>query len=188
MSEESELKNIVVGCVNNQRKEQQILYKMFYGKMLAICLRYTKNMDQAKDILQDSYIKVFSKIGQYNHNGSLEGWIRRIVVNTAIDYFRKSKKDFILLGSDELLANMAETPIEEDENVMYDFSPDDIIEAMHKLSNAYRVVFNLYVYENLQHKEIAKKLGISEGTSKSNYSKAKKNLKKILLNQKKSNT
>lgn len=183
MSEENELENIVLGCVNNQRKEQQILYKMFYGRMLVICLRYTKNIDQAKDILQDSFIKVFSKIEQYNHNGSLEGWIRRIVVNTAIDFFRKSKKDFILLGSDEMLANIADNSVEEEDTEMYDFSPEDIMEAMHKLSNAYRVVFNLYVYENLQHKEIAKKLGISEGTSKSNYSKAKKNLKKILLNK-----
>lgn len=182
MSEERLLKKIVQGCVDKQRKEQQQLYERYYGKMLAVCLRYTKNMDQAKDILQDGFIKVFNKIDSYNHKGSLEGWIRRIVVNTAIDYFRKSKKDFILLGSDEMLANIAEVK-EEEEDTMYDFSPEDIIEAMHKLSNAYRVVFNLYVYENLQHKEIAVKLGISEGTSKSNYSKAKKNLKKILLNQ-----
>lgn len=184
MSEENELKNIVHGCVKNQRKEQQLLYKKFYGKMLVICLRYTKNMDQAKDILQDAFIKVFGKIEQYNHKGSLEGWIKRIVVNTAIDYFRKSKKDFILLGSDELLGNIADSESEDDDSAVYDYSPEDIMEAMHKLSNAYRVVFNLYVYENLQHKEIAKKLGISEGTSKSNYSKAKKNLKKILLEQK----
>ncbi len=183
MTDENELKNIVRGCVNKQRKEQQQLYQKFYGKMLAICLRYTKNMDQAKDILQDGFIKVYGKIDQFDHKGSFEGWIRRIMVNTAIDYFRKSKKDFILLGSDEALANIASDESDEAEDQMYDFSPQEIIEAMHKLSNAYRVVFNLYVYENLQHKEIAKKLGISEGTSKSNYSKAKKNLKKILLNQ-----
>lgn len=185
MSEDKVLDNIVQGCVRNQRKEQQQLYKLFYGKMLAVCLRYTKNMDQAKDILQDGFIKVYSNIDRYSGSGSFEGWIRRIIVNTAIDHFRKSKKDFILLGSDEMLANIAEQERDEEETGYYDYSPEDIIDAMHQLSNAYRVVFNLYVYENLQHKEIAKKLGISEGTSKSNYSKAKKNLKKILLNQKK---
>lgn len=145
-------------------------------------MRYTKNADEAADILQDGFLKVFAKLEAYNYEGSFEGWIRRIIANTAIDQLRKRKNDFILLQEDQSLEDFAEL-IEEDlgeEEV--EFKPDQVLAAMHELSPAYRTIFNLYVFENLTHKEIADKLDISVGTSKSNLAKAKRNLAKILRN------
>ena len=145
-------------------------------------MRYTKNADEAADILQDGFLKVFAKLEAYNYEGSFEGWIRRIIANTAIDQLRKRKNDFILLQEDQSLEDFAEL-IEEDlgeEEV--EFKPDQVLAAMHELSTAYRTIFNLYVFENLTHKEIADKLDISVGTSKSNLAKAKRNLAKILRN------
>jgi len=152
--------------------------------MLAICLRYTKNTDQAKDILQDGFIKVFKNIEGFNKAGSFEGWIRRIMVNTAIDYFRKTKNSYVLLGEERSIEdfrdpdaedNLADSQAEESK-----FKAADIVNALQKLTPAYRTVFNLYVFEDMTHKEIAEKLGISIGTSKSNYAKAKHNLKNLL--------
>lgn len=171
---------IIEGCALGNRKSQQVVYQMFYGKMLPVCMRYTRNAEEAKDVLQDGFLKVFTNIGKYDFKGSFEGWVRRIIVNTAIDFFRKSKKDFLLLGKDQSIEDYTEV-VEEEEEEDYEFKASQVIEAMQKLSPAYRTIFNLYVFENLTHKEIAEKLGINVGTSKSNFAKAKRNLKKILL-------
>jgi len=145
-------------------------------------MRYTRDSDHAQDILQEGFIKVFANIDRYTGTGSFEGWIRRIMVNLAIDYFRRSKNDFVLLNNDHTMEEFEDEFAEEsEEEVEYEFKPSQIIEAMQQLSPAYRTIFNLYVFENLTHKDIAEKLGISVGTSKSNFSKAKSNLKKILL-------
>ncbi|MEY3397943.1 MAG: hypothetical protein RL220_537 [Bacteroidota bacterium] len=158
------------------------MYKLYYGKMKAVCLRYTKDADAAQDVLQEGFIKVFSNIDRYTGVGSFEGWVRRIMVNLSIDRFRKSKTDLLMLGS-ERSSEEFEDEIEDeiDEYDRYDFKPEEIIEAMHQLSPAYRTVFNLYVFENYTHQDIADTLGISVGTSKSNFAKAKRNLKNILL-------
>lgn len=155
---------------------------MFYGKMKAVCLRYTRDADQALDVLQEGFVKVFQHMDRYTGSGSFEGWIRRIMVNLSIDQFRRSKNDFVLLG-DHLSVEDWEEEQEEatDEEPEYDFKPHQVIEAMQQLSPAYRTVFNLYVFENYTHQDIAEALGISVGTSKSNYAKARKNMKKILL-------
>ena len=175
---------VINGCLKGDRRAQQQVYQLFYGKMLPVCLRYTQNIDQAKDIVQDGFIKVFTNIEKYNRKGSFEGWIRRIMVNTAIDFFRKSKNDWLLLGEDQSMEDYMEVEEEEEDmDSQYEFSAAQVIEAVQKLSPAYRTVFNLYVFENLQHNEIAEKLGISIGTSKSNLAKAKKSLKKILLKE-----
>lgn len=179
-SEKSEFIELASACANGERKAQEKLYRLFYGRMLPVCMRYAKNTDAAKDLLQDAFIKVFSKIKSYDGNGSLEGWIRRIVVNNAIDDFRKKKKDFILLESIEQVKDIDES-FEDNEEEEFEFKPSQIIEAMQELTPAYRTIFSLYVFEELSHKEIAEKVGISVGTSKSNLSKAKRNLKNILL-------
>jgi len=176
-SEESDLIQLASECASGNRKAQERLYRLFYGRMLPVCMRYAKNSEVAKDLLQDSFIKVFSKIKTYDGKGSLEGWIRRLVVNTAIDAFRKKKKDFVLTESIENIQDVEE----EDGDGDPEFKASQIIEAMQELTPAYRAVFNMYIFEEMSHKEIAEKLGISEGTSKSNLSKAKRNLKKILL-------
>ncbi|MEZ4756404.1 MAG: RNA polymerase sigma factor [Flavobacteriales bacterium] len=177
---------LVEGCLLGERKAQQRVYEEFYGKMMAVSMRYTKNVDQAKDILQDAFIKVFASMDQFNRAGSFEGWIRRIVVNTAIDHFRRSKNSFLLLGEDLRMEDFGDQEAEDvmpEEDGIQDLKPADIINAMQKLTPAYRTVFNLYVFEELTHKEIAEMLGINIGTSKSNLAKAKHNLKKLLTDR-----
>jgi len=176
-----ELKELISGCVKGERKAQQQVYEMFYGKMMGVCLRYTKDADVAKDVLQDGFIKVYSKIKNYNGEGSFEGWVRRIIVNTAIDFFRKNKSSATTLGSEYV--DEAGEMIEEEENEESIFSSiktSDVLEEIQRLSPAYQMVFNLYVVEGFSHKEIAEKVDISVGTSKSNLAKAKMNLKKAL--------
>ncbi len=176
---------IIDGCIAGERRSQQRVYELFYGKMMAVCLRYTKNHDQAKDILQDGFIKVFRSMDKFNRAGSFEGWIRRIMVNTAIDYFRRAKNAYLLLGEERSIEDFGDQDEEdtlEDESAeeVVDLKPADVINAMQKLTPAYRTVFNLYVFEEMTHKEIAELLGINIGTSKSNLAKAKHNLKKLL--------
>ncbi|MCB0787778.1 MAG: sigma-70 family RNA polymerase sigma factor [Flavobacteriales bacterium] len=176
---------LIDGCLTGDRRCQQRIYETFYGKMLAVCLRYTKNTDQAKDILQDGFIKVFRSMDRFNREGSFEGWVRRIMVNTAIDHFRRSKNSYLLLGEDQSIEDHGDPDVEEPfddptEEEEMDLRPADVINAMQKLTPAYRTVFNLYVFEEMTHKEIADELGISVGTSKSNLAKAKGNLRKIL--------
>ncbi len=176
---------LIDGCLRGDRRHQQRVYELFYGKMMAVCMRYTKNTDQAKDILQDGFIKVFRSMEKFNQAGSFEGWIRRIIVNTAIDHFRRSKNAYLLLGEERSIEDFGDSDeedkiAEETEEDVWDLKPADVINAMQKLTPAYRTVFNLYVFEELTHKEIADMLGINIGTSKSNLAKAKHNLKKLL--------
>jgi RNA polymerase sigma factor (sigma-70 family) len=177
-SEKSEFIELARLCASGDRKAQERLYRLFYGRMLPVCLRYAKDSELAKDLLQDAFIKVFSKIKSYDGVGSLEGWIRRIVVNNAIDEFRKKKNDFFLMESIE---NFSETEEEEDDEKEVKLKASQVIEALQELTPAYRAVFNMFVFEEMTHAEIAEKVGISVGTSKSNLSKAKRNLKNILL-------
>lgn len=173
---------VIDGCLAGERRSQQLVYELFYGKMMSVCLRYTKNHDQAKDILQDGFIKVFRNLGKFKRDGGFEGWIRRIMVNTAIDHFRRARHSYLLLGEDrsmEEFEDLAEENNNESDEVL-DLKPADVINAMQKLTPAYRTVFNLYVFEDMSHKEIAETLDISIGTSKSNLAKAKNNLKRLL--------
>ncbi len=184
-SPEQAYTSLIEGCLKEDPRAQERVYEVFYGKMMAVCLRYTKNTDQAKDILQDGFIKVFKGIDKFNQDGSFEGWIRRIMVNTAIDHFRRSKNSYLLLGEERSIedfvdADAEDIRAEEDTDDQLDLKPADIINAMQKLTPAYRTVFNLYVFEELTHKEIAEMLGINVGTSKSNLAKAKHNLRKML--------
>ena len=144
-------------------------------------MRYMNDRDSAQEVLQEGFIKVFEKLGAFDYKGSFEGWIRRIIANTAIDSIRKSKKDPYLTDNDNDFKLGAEDEIEmREEMEITDIKAEIAMEAIQKLSPAYRAVFNLYVLEEYSHKEIAEILGISEGTSKSNLAKAKMNLKKML--------
>ncbi len=174
-----ELKEIVDGCIRGKRKFQKRLFEMFYGKMMAICYRYAKDSDEAQDMVQNGFIKVFNKLDVYNFDGSLEGWIRRIMVNTAIDQIRKNKRDPFLIEDDERIQNIEEdVPFSGDEDEFYSkLKAETAIKAISGLSPAYRMVFNMYVIEGYTHKEIAEYLEISEGTSKSNLAKAKQKLR-----------
>ena len=178
-----ELYKLLDGCVKNDRKSQKRLFEMQYGKLLPVCMRYVKDIDEAKDVLQVGFIKIFEKIHSFTKDGSLEGWMRRIVVNTAIDHIRKTKNDPLSMEDDyvKLQANQKaeEMDFSLDES-MLKLKAKEAMEAIDQLTPAYKKVFCLYVLENYTHKEIAELLDVSEGTSKSNLAKAKQNLRAIL--------
>lgn len=175
------LKTIISGCIRKERRAQEELFRLYYGKMLSVCMRYKADRDSAEEILQEGFIKIFDKLEAFDYKGSFEGWMRRIMANTAIDNIRKSKKNPLLTDNDEDFRIGAEDPVVEREEVEFtSLKAEMAMEAINSLSPAYKAVFNLYVMEEYTHKEIAEILGISEGTSKSNLSKAKLNLQRIL--------
>ncbi|MFM8597195.1 MAG: RNA polymerase sigma factor [Flavobacteriales bacterium] len=184
MEQQKELKSIVEACLRGERRAQERLFQTYYGKMLGVCMRYLSDRDSAQEILQISFLKVFDKLEFFDFTGSLEGWIRRIVTNTAIDHLRKAKKNPFLSDQDnDFVAQSADPMVEAEHTDLVELKGQVAIEAIGKLSPAYRAVFNLYVIEDHTHKEIAEILGISEGTSKSNLAKAKMNLQRLLKEQ-----
>jgi RNA polymerase sigma-70 factor (ECF subfamily) len=175
------LDDIINRCLRKDRLAQEQLFKLYYGKMMAVCLRYTNDKDTAQEILQDGFIKVFDKLNTFESNGSFDGWIRRIMANTALDALRKNKR--LNWVEENEINTKAEfnDPIDNFEfEQEFELKANVAMDAINELSPAYKTVFNLYVFENYSHKEIAETLGISEGTSKSNLAKAKMNLQKII--------
>ncbi|MFT4660590.1 MAG: RNA polymerase sigma factor (sigma-70 family) [Patiriisocius sp.] len=179
MNQQLEQESILRDCLLGDRSAQKKLFEGNYAKMLGVCLRYATDRDQAKDFVQEGFIKVFAQMGKYNGKGSLEGWIRRIMVNNCIDTIRKDKKNRFISDGENYIESHGSV-IEDEQEVHSDIKPEIVIEALKKLSPAYSAVFNLYVVEGYSHKEIAKMLNVSEGTSKSNLAKAKKNLRTYL--------
>jgi RNA polymerase sigma-70 factor (ECF subfamily) len=172
---------IIEGCLRNERRSQEQLFRHFYGKMLTVCMRYVADRDTAQEVLQEGFIKVFEKLGAFDYKGSFEGWVRRIITNTAIDSIRRGKKDPFRTDNENDFKLGAEDPIIEQEELdLSNMKAEMAMQGIQQLSPAYRTVFSLYVLEEYSHKEIAESLGISEGTSKSNLAKAKMNLQKIL--------
>lgn len=171
-----DLKYIVQECLAGKRQAQEKLYGLFSAKMFGICLRYCKNYDEAKDILQEGFLKVFSKLEQFNFAGSFEGWVRRIIVNTAIEKLRVQNRNVPLEYAPELTEDIAE----EDFPLV---SAAEMLGMIQELPAQYKMVFNLYVFEKMQHKEIAEMLGISEGGSKSNLSRARAILQEKVKNK-----
>ncbi len=166
---------LLEGCKAGNRKMQEALYKQTASKMMAVCMRYAKDRMEAEDVLQMGYIKIFQKVKDYRGDGSFEGWIRRIMVNTAIESYRKN------------LRSLNVVPIEdayEQPSTGFDFSRlgmQDLMKVIQKLADGYRMVFNMYIIEGYSHKEIAETLGISEGASKSQLSRARAILKEEIL-------
>lgn len=146
---------------------QEELYSRFSPRMFAVCLRYAGNTEEAEDILQEGFIKIFKKLNTFRSEGSFEGWIRRIFVNTAIEHFRRKRYMMPVTEKEE---NTIEGKYL---SVLDDLAARDILALVGELSPGYRTVFNLYVVEGYTHKEIADMMGISEGTSKSQLSRAK---------------
>ena len=175
------VKKLVEACVRGERRSQELFYKAFYGKMLSVCMRYSRNREEAQDVLHDGMIKVFLKLESFENKGSLEGWVRRIIVNNAIDFVR-SRRDFYLgQEQDYLIDEMVDDTVNERElERVRELKVEKLIELIQKLSPAYQMVFNLYAIENMTHKEIAEKLNINIGTSKSNLAKAKMRLKELV--------
>jgi RNA polymerase sigma factor (sigma-70 family) len=181
LENQEQLQKIVAGCVKGDRRSQEALFKLYYGKMLSVCMRYLSDKDSAMEVLQEGFIKVFDKLEIFDFKGSLDGWIRRIIANTAIDHIRKSKRSPFLSDQDRDFKQEAVDEVERKEDLdLLELKAEVAMEAISKLSPAYRTVFNLFVIEDYTHKEIAEMLGINEGTSKSNLAKAKMNLQRIL--------
>ena len=169
------LEEIIKGCQNGKRKSQQELYQMFAPKMLGVCIRYSNNRAEAEDHLQDGFIKVFDKIRQFAFQGVFEGWLRRVMVNNILEQYRKTSKlhlvdDFSHIEEEEF----------EEEAATAEIPVAQLIEMINELPPRYRMVFNLYVLEGMNHKEISTHMKISEGTSKSNLARARKILQKMV--------
>jgi RNA polymerase sigma-70 factor (ECF subfamily) len=171
------LEEIIKGCINNDRKCQEMLYHTFSNIMFGICLGYTKNRDEAKDVLQEGFIKVFKNIKKYSGEGSLEGWIRRIMINTSIDFYRERARK----NSHLQIEHVADVH-EVEYSILETISANEILGLIQKLPEGAKIIFNLYVVEGYTHDEIAKMLDISEGTSKSQFWRAKKLLQQMLNN------
>lgn len=155
---------------------QKMLYDRFAPKMYGVCLRYAGNENDANDILQEGFIKVFKNLEKFRREGSFEGWVRRIFVNTAIEHYRKRVK---LYNVTEVQENTAE---DTNLDALDNLATKDILNVINELSPGYKAVFNMHVIEGYSHKEIADILGITEGTSKSQLARAKGVLKKLLEN------
>ncbi len=172
---------LIKGCIKNDRLAQQCLYQRYYGKMMGVCMRYSSHKEQATEILNLAFFKVFKTIGGFNNkNGNLEGWIYRIMVNTAIDFIRSEIRH---QHSDIDKSVYAE----DSSDIIAELSAEHILELVNKLTPAYKAVFNLYVIEGYSHGEIGKLLDISEGTSKSNLAKARANLQAMIIEANKVN-
>lgn len=168
-------KELIEGCIREDRHCQQEVFRLYAGKMLSLCIRYSRHYMEAEDNLQDAFIKVFDKIHKFESKGSFEGWIRRIVINTALKkHSRKSYKNEIY--GMEYIPESVSTPA-----VYSQLGEEELLKLISKLPDGYRLVFNLYAIEGFSHKEIAKALGIGESTSRSQLVKARNMLQKQIL-------
>ncbi len=163
------LEQLILDCQNKNIKAQEQLFRLFSSKLFAVCLKYSRNYEEAQDNLQDGFMLIFNKIGQFAFAGSFEGWAKRVMVNNCLQVYRK---DHSLRLITEDIAD--EEIVEIDDN---NLSMDYLLGLIQELPDRYRLVFNLYVIDNYAHKEIAEMLGITTGTSKSNLSRARAILK-----------
>jgi len=156
--------SLVKECVKGNAKAQRLLFEKFSGKMMAVCLRYSKNKDEAEDVLQEGFIKAFSKLSDFSNQGSLEGYIRKIMVNSSLDAIRKNSKflkDISLESIDYQVGN--------GNFIVEGLNAEDLMLLINSMPDGYRIVFNMFAIEGYTHQEIASTLGISESTSKSQY-------------------
>jgi RNA polymerase sigma factor (sigma-70 family) len=163
-------KELIQGCIDGDEAKEKALFKQYYGPMMQICRRYASNSDEAKDILQEGFIKIFQNLSKFNGQSSLKTWMSRIMINLAIDAFYKEKKQQ-METLDESTSVSEE--LNEIENPLMLLDPEKVLNLLQKLPQGYRTILNLYAIEGYSHKEIALSLGISEGTSKSQLSKAR---------------
>jgi RNA polymerase sigma-70 factor (ECF subfamily) len=158
---------LIEGCVKKDRRSQELLYARFAKKMYGLCLRYTKEDFEAQEVLQLGFIKLFEKIKFFKNDGSFEGYVRKIMINTAIEYFRKNEKSLMAVDLSDI----------KDENTAVSFTTSfeqkELLKLIQGLAPGFRMVFNLFAIEGYTHQEIAKQLGISEGTSKSQLARAR---------------
>lgn len=172
MSRTDTIESLVSGCKAKDRQAQEKLYQLTASRMMGVCMRYTNNRAEAEDILQTGFVRVFTRIESYRSEGAFEGWIRRIMVNTAIEAFRRNKRMVQAEDIQELADEFG--PASEIDEMAY----EDLINIIQQLPAGYKLVFNMFAIEGYSHKEIAEELGISESTSKSQLLRAREWLKK----------
>jgi RNA polymerase sigma-70 factor (ECF subfamily) len=167
---------LIRGCIEGDRRAQKCLYDQYSGRMMGVCLRYVKEQETARDVMQDGFIKLFTHIDTYKGEGSFDGWVRRIFVNCALQRLRERDVCEDACNIDDIY--YAEIP---DESTISAISTDELMSCIASLPDGYRKVFNLYAVEGYSHKEIGELLHISENTSRSQYMNARNKLKKMLL-------
>lgn len=168
-------KEIFSGCLKGYRPAQEALYRLYAGKVMTICIRYAKSREEAEDMLQEVFLIIFKKINQIKKFEALGGWIRQVAVHKAIDIYHKQKKHFGHLSNDTLMYES-----DKQDTALDMLSAEELLNLVQELPEGYRVVFNLYIIEGYKHEDIAKLLGISESTSRSQLTKAKQALRKML--------
>ncbi len=169
---------LIAACKKQDRSAQKALYEQYAPKMMAVCLRYSKDYETAKDLLHDGFLQIFLKINTYKEKGSFEGWLRRIFVNLSLENYRQEQKKITAYndyGKDE--TEPYETP-EDDMLDIGDIPRDDILKIIQEMPEGYRTVFNQIIFEEMSHKEIAANLGITEGSARSQFFRAKEFLQK----------
>ena len=174
---------IIEGCLSGKRKAYDRLYRKYAAVMMGICMRYCKNRSDAEDVLQEGFIKVFSNMGKYRHEGSFEGWIKRIMIRTAIDHYHLNlryvrQKDIDVMEKDIVVEG--QSGHDPDPPSFPDISGEKLMSLIQALPDGYRMVFNLYAIEGYSHREIAENLEISENTSKTQLMKARRSLREML--------
>lgn len=172
-------KELIQACIDGERSSQSRLYEQFAPKMFAVCMRYSRSREEAEDILQDGFVQVFKSLHTFRFVGSFEGWIRKIMVYSAIASYRAKSKMQLVLNNVENFSDIEEV---DNEDVISLLGKKELLKIVQALPPMYRMVFNLYVFEGLKHREIAKELGVTEGTSKSNFHDAKVILQKAVTN------
>ena len=181
MSVDKDILELIEKCKKGDRRAQFDMYGRFSGLLFAVALRYTNTKIDAEDVVQNAWVKIFSKMSSFSENNSYEGWMRRIVVNTAITLYRKNQKHANQLDIDEVLA----TPADLAASIQCDFTREELERAITRLPEGYGLVFKLYIIDGYKHKEIAEMLGIEVNTSKSQLSRAKKHLQNALCHMEK---
>jgi RNA polymerase sigma factor (sigma-70 family) len=172
--ENEHIHKLIKGCKKQDPKSQELLYRQFFELAMRVCLRYSTNYEEAIEILNDGFMRIFVKIDLYNPELSFQGWLRKIMIRTALNYYKKHKKHYYHYEIEDI----KDIPLEED--AIQQMSYNELAEVIQKLSPVYRTVFNLHVIDGYKHEEIAEILGISVGTSKSNLARAKANLREML--------
>lgn len=170
-------KQLIQTCIAGDRHAQSRLYELFAPKMFAVCMRYSKSREEAEDILQEGFVQVFRSLETFKFAGSFEGWIRKIMVNCALQKYRSKARLHAVVDIENNQQEIAEA-----ENVIAQIGTKELLKMVQQLPPGYRLVFNLYVFEGMKHREIAGHLGISEGTSKSNLYDARAILQKAVNN------
>lgn len=170
------MNDLLAGCLRNQRKSQELLYKQFYGYAMSVCLRYAPTREGALEVLNDGFLKVFTRLDQYDSTQPFKGWLRRILINAAIDHYRQEVRHH----NHEAVEQAEQTVATESADALGQLAHEELMGLIQRLSPAYRLVFNLYVMDGFTHEEIAGQLGISVGASKSNLARARENLRTLV--------